>query len=93
MTQGSDHIADQDADNNEDQGQAMGDVQEFIALGRARRNLRKPSWLTTNMIVAYTFLVVEEVISSTYRKAKISSMQDVEGYHDEKDEFSIQNDT
>ena len=53
VTQGSDHVTGQDADNNEDQGQTMGDVQESIAVGRARRNSHKSSWLSTNMIVAY----------------------------------------
>ena len=51
----------------------MGNVQEFIAVGRTWRNSRKPSWLTTNMIVAYTLVVVEETISSTYREAEIRS--------------------
>ena len=32
MTQSGDHVADQDTDDNEDQGQAMGDVHEFIEL-------------------------------------------------------------
>ena len=73
MTQGSDHVADQDADDDVDQGQAMGDVYESIAVGRTRRNLRKPTWLTTDMIVAYALPDVEEVIPSTYREAQISS--------------------
>ena len=51
----------------------MVDVQESIAVGRASRNPRKPSWLTTNMIVAYTLPVIEEAIPSTYREAEISS--------------------
>jgi len=38
MTQGGDHVADQDADDNEDQGHAMGDVQESIVAGRTQRN-------------------------------------------------------
>jgi len=46
----------------------MSVVQESITIGRARRNPHKPSWLTTNMIVAYTLLVIEEVIPSTHRK-------------------------
>ena len=38
MTQGGDYVADQDAnDNDEDQGQVMGDVHESIAVGRPRR--------------------------------------------------------
>jgi len=73
VTQGSDHVANQDTDDDEDQGQAMGDVHESIAVGRTRRNLRKPSWLITDMIVAYTLPVIEEAIPSTYREAEISS--------------------
>ena len=53
FTQRGDHVADQDADDvDEDQGQDIGDVQKSIAVGRTRRNLCKPSWLTTNMIMA-----------------------------------------
>jgi len=37
MTQVSDHVADQDADNDVDQGQAMGDVHESIAVGRIKK--------------------------------------------------------
>jgi len=73
VTQGSNQEAEQDADDDEDQGQVMGDVHEFVTVGRPKRNLRKPSWLTTDMIVAYALPVVEEMISSTYREAKISS--------------------
>jgi len=73
VTQGSDHVADQDTDDDEDQGHDMGDVHESIAVGKTRRNSRKLSWLTTNMIVAYALLIVEEVIPSTYKKAEISS--------------------
>ena len=51
----------------------MGNVQESIAVGRTWRNPRKPSWLTTNMIVAYTFPIVKEAIPPTYMKAEISS--------------------
>ena len=42
VTQGIDHVADQDADNDEDQGQAMGDVQKFIEVGRGCKNPHKP---------------------------------------------------
>jgi len=65
VTRGGGHVADQD-DDYEDQEQTMGDVQELIAVGRSQRNSRKPSWLTTNMIVAYAPPVVEEVIPSIY---------------------------
>jgi len=47
VTQDSDHVIEQDADNDEDQGQVMSDVHEFVTVGRIRRNPRKPSWLTT----------------------------------------------
>jgi len=59
MTQGSDHEADQDTDDDDDQGQAMGDVHESIAVGRTRRNSRKPSWIATDMIVTYALPAVE----------------------------------
>jgi len=72
VTQGSDHVAEQDADDHEDHGQAMGDIHESMAVGRTRRNSRKPSWLTIDMIVAYALPVVKEVIPSTYREAEIS---------------------
>ena len=42
VTHDSDHVADQDTDIDEDQGQTMDDVLEFITVGRARRNSRKP---------------------------------------------------
>ena len=51
----------------------MRDVHESIAVGKPRRNQRKPGWLTTDMIVAYALSVVEEAISSTYMEAEISS--------------------
>ena len=73
VTQGSDHVAEQDADDDRDQGQVMGDVYESIAVEKIRRNPRKPSWLTTDMIVAYALPVVEEAIPSTYREVEISS--------------------
>jgi len=73
VTQGDDHVADEDAEDDENQGQDMDDVQYSIEVGRTRRNSLKLSWLTTNMIVAYAHPVIEEAISSTYRKAEISS--------------------
>ena len=51
----------------------MGNVHESIAIERTKRNSRKPGWLTTDMIVAYAFPVVEEAIMFTYREAEISS--------------------
>ena len=57
----------------QDQEPVMGDVQKSFTVGRTRRNSRKPSWLTTDMIVSYALPVVEEAIPSTYRKAEISS--------------------
>jgi len=51
----------------------MGDVLESIAVERTRRNSRKPSWLTIDMIMAYALPVVEEAIPSTYRETKICS--------------------
>jgi len=73
VTQGGNHLSDQDVENDDDQWQVMGDVQESIANGRAWRNPCKPSWLTTNMIMAYALPVIEEAVSYTYREAEISS--------------------
>ena len=72
MTQGGDHGANEDADDDEDQGPVMGDVQDSITVERTRRNPCKPSWLSTNMIATYALPVIEEA-PSTYRKVKISS--------------------
>ena len=72
VTQGSDQVAEQDADDDEDQGQVIGYVHESVAVGRPRRNSYKSSWLTTDMIVAYALPVIEEAIPSTYREAEIS---------------------
>ena len=44
-----------------------------LQLEEPEKNTRKPSWLTTDMIVAYALSVVEEAISSTYMEAEISS--------------------
>jgi len=38
IIQGSDYVADQDADIDEDQGQVMGDVHESIAIRKTKRN-------------------------------------------------------
>ena len=51
----------------------MDDIQDSITVGRTRINPHKLNWLTTNMIVAFTFLIIEEAISSTYREAEINS--------------------
>ena len=51
----------------------MGNVQEYIAVGRTQRNPREPSWLTSNMIVAYALSVIGKAIPSTYRETEISS--------------------
>jgi len=67
VTRGSGHVTEQDGDDDKDQGQAMGDTQESITIGRTRRNPCKPNWLTTDKIVAYAFPVIEEAIMSTYR--------------------------
>jgi len=74
VTHESDQVAehDSDADVDEDQWQVVGNVQEFIAVEKTRRNPRKPSWLTTNMIVAYAFPITEEAIPSAYRWVEIS---------------------
>jgi len=70
VTQGDNQIAEQDANNDEDQGYIMGNVQESLVIGRTRRNPRYLCLITTNMIMAYALSVIEEVIPSTYRELK-----------------------
>jgi len=72
VTQDGDQVVEQNVDDEEDQGKVIGDVQEFIAVGRTRRNPCRSSWLTTNMIMAYALQVVEEAIMSTYMEPEIS---------------------
>jgi len=43
VTHGSDHVADQDTNDDENQGHAMCDVHKSIVVERTRRNPRKPS--------------------------------------------------
>ena len=68
----------------------MDDVHEFIAVGRTRRNQRKPSWLIIDMIVVYALLIVEESISFTYREAEISSESKMWKDAMVEEEFSVQ---
>jgi len=93
VTQGSDLVADKDTDEDENHEQAMGDVHESIAVGKIRRNPRKPSWLTTDMIVAHALPVVEEAIPSTYREAEISSESKIWKDTRVKEMSSLYNDT
>jgi len=51
----------------------MAIVQDSIAVGKTRRNSCKPSWFTTNMIMAYALSIIEEAIPSIFREAEISS--------------------
>jgi len=48
-------------------------IPRFCYSKKTRKNSCKSSWLTTNMIVAYDLLVIEEVIPSTYMEVEISS--------------------
>ena len=50
----------------------MDQVQDYVAAGRGRRNPQKPAWLTTNMIVTYALLVIEDAIPSIYRELEIN---------------------
>jgi len=70
VTQEDDKVAEQDADNDEDHRQTIGNVQESITVGRTRRNSRKPSWLIINMIIVYAFPVVRRQSYLLTRKLK-----------------------
>ena len=74
VIEGDDHVADEDAYDDEDQGPVMDDVQDSAAVERARRNPRKPSWLTINMIIAYALSVIEEAIPSIYQSLRCERM-------------------
>ena len=73
LTRDENHVANEDTEGTENQEQVMGQVQDSVAAGRERRNSQKPAWLTTNMTVAYTLLVIEDAIPSTYKDVEISS--------------------
>ena len=73
MTQGNDQADEEDVDDEEGQEQVMGNVLDSTAVGRPRRNTRKPGWLTTDMIVAYALPSIEEAIPSINREIEISS--------------------
>jgi len=51
----------------------MVQVQDSIVAERTRRNPRKPTWLTSDIIVAYAFSVIGESIPSKYRESEINS--------------------
>ena len=70
VTQGNGHVAEVDADDEENQEQIMGDVPDSNAVRRPRRNTRKPGWLTTDMIVAYALSVVERLSRPPTEKLK-----------------------
>ena len=50
----------------------MGQVRDFIAVRRERRNPQKPASLTMNKFVAYALSLIEDEIPSTYKKVEIS---------------------
>ena len=58
VAQSGDHVANHDAEDDEDQEQVMGDVQDSIAVGRTQRNSRKYDWLIANIIMAYALSVI-----------------------------------
>jgi len=73
VTQDEDHVVDENTKDVENQGSKMGQVQDSVAAGKTRRNSCKPAWLTSDKIVAYVLLVIEEYITSIYREAEIIS--------------------
>ena len=73
MTHDKNHVIDEDTEDTENQGHIMGHVQDSVAAEGGRRNLQKPTWFTTNIIIAYAFSVIEDVIPSAYRKVEIGS--------------------
>ena len=51
-----------------------GQVQNFIATHKPKRNIRKPTWFS-DMVVAYALLVevVKDSVPSTFREAELRS--------------------
>ena len=73
MIQDEDHVANKDTKDAKNQGPQMGQVQDSIAVGRTRKNPRKPALLTSKMIVTYDLPIIEKSILSTYRESEIST--------------------
>ncbi|KAH9669161.1 Integrase catalytic domain-containing protein [Citrus sinensis] len=52
------------------------DNYDFIAIRRSRREIKKPGWLTKDMVVAYTLPVIDDYIPNTFSEALHSSESD-----------------
>ncbi|KAH9753759.1 hypothetical protein KPL71_015193 [Citrus sinensis] len=52
------------------------DNDDFIATRRPRREIKKPGWLTKDMVVAYALPVIDDDISNTFSEALRSSESD-----------------
>ncbi|KAH9734322.1 hypothetical protein KPL71_017332 [Citrus sinensis] len=52
------------------------DNDDFIATRRPRREIKKPGWLTKDMVVAYAFPVINDDIPNTFDEALRSSESD-----------------
>jgi len=70
VIQGDDQVTEQDVNNDENKDRLWVMSNNPLQLEERKKISRKPSWLITNMIVAYALPVVEETILSTYRELK-----------------------
>ena len=52
------------------------DDDDFIATRRPRREIKKPGWLTKDMVVAYALPVIDDNIPNTFGEALRSSESD-----------------
>ncbi|KAH9650701.1 retrovirus-related pol polyprotein from transposon TNT 1-94-like protein [Citrus sinensis] len=52
------------------------DDDDFIAIRRPRREIKKPGWLTKDMVVAYALPVIDDDIPNTFSEALRSSESD-----------------
>ena len=52
------------------------DNDDFIATRRPRREIKKPGWLTKDMVVAYALPVIDDNIPNTFGEALRSSESD-----------------
>ncbi|KAH9779930.1 Integrase catalytic domain-containing protein [Citrus sinensis] len=61
------------------------DNDDFIAIRRPIREIKKPGWLTKDMAIAYALLVIDDDIPNTFSKALRSSESDQWKSQEERD--------
>ena len=52
------------------------DNDDFIAIRRPRREIKKPGWLTKDMVVAYALSIIDDDVPNTFDEALCNSESD-----------------